>query len=88
MSAAGSSISGEDIWQSKVNPWITAVAVSLAAFMEVLDTSIANVALPHGRWKLRQALMDHARSPSNAPSLLRATLRCISQDRLTCTPCG
>lgn len=30
-----------------VNPWIIAVAVSLAAFMEVLDTSIANVALPH-----------------------------------------
>jgi DHA2 family multidrug resistance protein len=47
MSAAGSGISGEDIWQPKVNPWIIAVAVSLAAFMEVLDTSIANVALPH-----------------------------------------
>ena len=31
----------------KVNPWIIGVVVSLAAFMEVLDTSIANVALPH-----------------------------------------
>src|SRR5438445_8260705 len=31
----------------KVNPWIIGLAVSLAAFMEVLDTSIANVALPH-----------------------------------------
>jgi MFS transporter, DHA2 family, multidrug resistance protein len=30
-----------------VNPWLIAVTVSLAAFMEVLDTSIANVALPH-----------------------------------------
>src|SRR3984957_14799918 len=39
--------SSEDIWQPKGNPWIIAVAVSLAAFMEVLDTSIANVALPH-----------------------------------------
>ena len=29
------------------NPWLIAVVVSLAAFMEVLDTSIANVALPH-----------------------------------------
>ena len=29
------------------NPWLIAVAVSLATFMEVLDTSIANVALPH-----------------------------------------
>src|SRR4030088_1100927 len=47
MSAAGSDASGEDLWQPKVNPWIIAVAVSLAAFMEVLDTSIANVALPH-----------------------------------------
>jgi MFS family permease len=32
---------------SAVNPWLIAVVVSLAAFMEVLDTSIANVALPH-----------------------------------------
>src|SRR6202007_196122 len=30
-----------------VNPWIIALAVTLATFMEVLDTSIANVALPH-----------------------------------------
>jgi hypothetical protein len=28
-----------------VNPWIIAVAVTIATFMEVLDTSIANVAL-------------------------------------------
>jgi DHA2 family multidrug resistance protein len=34
-------------WKPKVNLWIIAVTVSLAAFMEVLDTSIANVALPH-----------------------------------------
>jgi DHA2 family multidrug resistance protein len=30
-----------------VNPWIIAITVMLATFMEVLDTSIANVALPH-----------------------------------------
>jgi DHA2 family multidrug resistance protein len=47
MSDAGPGTSGEDIWQPKGNPWIIAAAVSLAAFMEVLDTSIANVALPH-----------------------------------------
>ena len=29
------------------NPWLIAVTVTLATFMEVLDTSIANVALPH-----------------------------------------
>ena len=30
---------------TKVNPWLVAVIVSMATFMEVLDTSIANVAL-------------------------------------------
>ena len=34
-------------WRPKVNPWLIAVTVALAAFMEVLDTSIANVALPY-----------------------------------------
>ena len=29
------------------NPWLIAIAVMLATFMEVLDTSIASVALPH-----------------------------------------
>ena len=31
----------------QINPWIIAVTVTLATFMEVLDSSIANVALPH-----------------------------------------
>ncbi|MHB8756336.1 MAG: DHA2 family efflux MFS transporter permease subunit, partial [Candidatus Acidiferrales bacterium] len=30
-----------------VNPWLIAVTVMLATFMEVLDTSVANVSLPH-----------------------------------------
>ncbi len=47
MSALGTETSGESSWLPKGNPWIIAIAVSLAAFMEVLDTSIANVALPH-----------------------------------------
>src|SRR6267154_1720138 len=47
MSAGAASSPGQEIWRPKGNPWIIAVAVSLAAFMEVLDTSIANVALPH-----------------------------------------
>jgi MFS transporter, DHA2 family, multidrug resistance protein len=37
----------EEPWKPKYNPWLIAVVVALAAFMEVLDTSIANVALPH-----------------------------------------
>ena len=36
-----------EVWKPKTNPWLIAVVVALAAFMEVLDTSIANVALPH-----------------------------------------
>ncbi len=34
-------------WKPRVNPWLIAMTVALAAFMEVLDTTIANVALPH-----------------------------------------
>src|ERR1700689_3924110 len=30
-----------------VNPWLIAISVMLATFMEVIDTSIASVALPH-----------------------------------------
>jgi MFS transporter, DHA2 family, multidrug resistance protein len=37
----------QDVWRPKYNPWLIAVVVALAAFMEVLDTSIANVALPY-----------------------------------------
>src|ERR1700749_4229406 len=34
-------------WRPKYNPWLIGVVVAMAAFMEVLDTSIANVALPY-----------------------------------------
>ncbi len=34
-------------WKPKANIWAIALTVTLATFMEVLDTSIANVALPH-----------------------------------------
>src|SRR6201992_1190364 len=30
-----------------INPWFIAISVMLATFMEVIDTSIASVALPH-----------------------------------------
>jgi DHA2 family multidrug resistance protein len=35
------------VWKPRSNPWVIAITVTLATFMEVLDTSIANVALPH-----------------------------------------
>jgi DHA2 family multidrug resistance protein len=34
-------------WTPRYNPWLIALVVTLATFMEVLDTSIANVSLPH-----------------------------------------
>ncbi|MBV9086568.1 MAG: DHA2 family efflux MFS transporter permease subunit [Acidobacteriaceae bacterium] len=37
----------EASWRPRYNPWLIAVVVAMAAFMEVLDTSIANVALPY-----------------------------------------
>jgi len=54
-----------------VSPWIIAMTVTLATFMEVLDTSIANVALPHiagnlgatndeGTWILTSYLVSSA----------------------------
>jgi DHA2 family multidrug resistance protein len=42
----------------RVNPWIIAAVVSIAAFMEVLDTSIANVALPYMAGGLASSLDD------------------------------
>jgi DHA2 family multidrug resistance protein len=34
-------------WKPRFNPWLIALTVTLATFMEVLDTAIANVSLPH-----------------------------------------
>jgi DHA2 family multidrug resistance protein len=34
-------------WTPRFNPWVIAFTVTLATFMEALDSSIANVALPH-----------------------------------------
>jgi DHA2 family multidrug resistance protein len=51
MSAAGNTHSlteaEEHAWKPKANPWTIAGSVMLATFMVVLDSSVANVALPH-----------------------------------------
>ncbi|HEU5342615.1 DHA2 family efflux MFS transporter permease subunit [Edaphobacter sp.] len=41
------STEAERPWRPRINPWIVAMTVTLATFMEVLDSSIANVSLPH-----------------------------------------
>jgi len=48
MSTAATTAVGEfGEWHPAGNPWLIAVAVMTATFMEVLDTSVANVALQH-----------------------------------------
>ncbi len=37
----------QSAWKPRHNPWLIALTVTIATFKEVLDTSIANVALPH-----------------------------------------
>jgi DHA2 family multidrug resistance protein len=65
------STAAEGQWKPRVNPWVIAGTVALAAFMEVLDTSVANVALPHisgnlgvstdnGTWVLTSYLVTNA----------------------------
>jgi DHA2 family multidrug resistance protein len=58
-------------WTGGHNPWAVALVVTMATFMEVLDTSIANVSLPHiagnlsvsqdeGTWVLTSYLVSNA----------------------------
>ena len=45
--SAASLDASDRAWKPKANPWLIAVVVTLAAFMEILDTTIVNVSLPH-----------------------------------------
>ncbi len=47
MAAAETAAPSSDVWRPSENPWLIAISVMLATFMEVLDTSIAAVALPY-----------------------------------------
>ncbi|ERK18434.1 Inner membrane component of tripartite multidrug resistance system [Pantoea sp. AS-PWVM4] len=40
-------MSASQSWKPASNPWLVAITVTLAVFMEILDTTIVNVALPH-----------------------------------------
>ncbi len=64
-------LSFHDTWRPRANPWLIAITVTLATFMEALDSSIANVALPHiagslsasideGTWVLTSYLVSNA----------------------------
>lgn len=45
--SSASAVPSSAAWKPSFNPWLIAASVMLATFMEVLDTSVANVALPH-----------------------------------------
>ena len=46
-----------DLWRPRANPWAIAVTVTLATFMEALDSSIAAGALPRAlRYRFRCAM--------------------------------
>ena len=45
--AATATATFHEVWRPRANPWAIAITVTLATFMEALDTSIANVAMPH-----------------------------------------
>lgn len=47
MAAAAATLSFHDTWRPRANPWVIAITVTLATFMEALDSSIANVAMGH-----------------------------------------
>ena len=57
--------------QAQVNPWIVTIAVMLATFMEILDTTVVNVSIPHiagnmgatveeGTWVVTSYLVSNA----------------------------
>src|ERR1700742_3005961 len=47
MSSANAANGHQSNWKPAANPWLVAIVVCMGAFMEVLDTTIVNVALPH-----------------------------------------
>jgi len=60
-----------DSMQGHVNPWIVTIAVMLATFMEILDTTVVNVSIPHiagnmgatveeGTWVVTSYLVSNA----------------------------
>ena len=82
MSTGGSQVGAPVAASGAVNPWLIAVLVAVATFMEVLDTTIANVALPYmagglgtsvdeASWVVTTYLVANAISLTASPFLAR-----------------
>ncbi|RBP15787.1 DHA2 family multidrug resistance protein [Roseiarcus fermentans] len=83
MSAAAAVVDDGRAGAGHVNPWLIAILVSLAVFMEVLDTTVANVVLPYiagdmgvgadeATWVVTTYLVANAVSLTASPYLARA----------------
>jgi DHA2 family multidrug resistance protein len=47
VSASAGAPASDATWKPRANRWLIAIVVTMAAFMEILDTTIVNVSLPH-----------------------------------------
>jgi DHA2 family multidrug resistance protein len=54
--STGTTLSGGTEWHPSVNPYWIAIAVVLASFLEVFDTTIVSVAQPNMAGNLRQLM--------------------------------
>jgi DHA2 family multidrug resistance protein len=58
MTAPADAAQSRTAYHAPHNPWLIAIVATLATFMEVLDTSIANVSLPHIAGNLGASVND------------------------------
>ncbi|MBV9288781.1 MAG: DHA2 family efflux MFS transporter permease subunit [Hyphomicrobiales bacterium] len=86
MSAAAHSAAPAETGASAASPWLIAILVALAAFMEVLDTTVVNVVLPYiaggmgvsddeASWAVTTYLVANAVSLTASPFLARRLSR-------------
>ena len=47
-----------DAWRPRANPWLIALVVTMAPFMEILDSTIVNVSLPHIAGSMSASIQD------------------------------
>ena len=73
--------------ERQVNPWIVAIAVMFATFMEVLDTTVVNVSLPHIAGSL-SATVDEAAWALTSYLVANAIVLPITGSRTTIAGAG
>ena len=51
------------IAERRVNPWVVTLSVMLATFMEILDTTVVNVSIPHISGNLSASVEEGPHQP-------------------------